>query len=153
MKKGIIIIMAVAIIGAIGLHEKSGSGSPHLVSPASTSAGTSVTSSTGSGSSSNMPAKGYKDGTFTGQTEETPYGPVQVSVVVSGGKISDVNFLQMPSDLAHSQMVTQYSEPLLKQETLQKQNAASLDFVSGATVTSDGYVQSLQAALDQAAIS
>ena len=149
MKKGIIIILAVAIIGAIGLHEKSG-GTPHLVSPSSTSSGSSTVSS--SSSSAPTPSKGYKDGTYTGPTENTPYGPVEISVVVSGGKISNINFLQMPSDLEHSAMLTQYSEPLLKQTTLQAQNA-NIDFVSGATVTSSGYQQSLQAALDQAAIS
>jgi len=149
MKKGIIIILAVAIIGAIALHEKSG-GSPHLVSPASTSAGSST--ALNNSSSNQTPTKGYKDGTYTGGTENTPYGAVQISVVVSGGKISDVNFLQMPSDLSRSSEITSFSEPVLKQETLQKQNA-NLDFVSGATVTSSGYQQSLQAALDQAAIS
>lgn len=149
MKKGIIIILAVAIIGAIGLHEKS-NGSPHLVSPSSASSGSSTVSD--NTSASQTPAKGYKDGTYTGQTENTPYGPVEVSVVVSGGKIANINFLQMPSDLEHSAMLTQYSEPLLKQTTLQAQNA-NIDFVSGATVTSSGYQQSLQAALDQAALS
>lgn len=142
--------MAVAIIGATGLHEKSG-GTPHLVSPSTTSGGSSTVSS--GTSSAQTPTQGYKDGTYTGATEETPYGPVEVSVVISSGKITNVNFLQMPSDLAHSQLVTQYSEPLLKQETIQRQNPANLDFVSGATVTSEGYMQSLQAALDHAAIS
>jgi DMSO/TMAO reductase YedYZ heme-binding membrane subunit len=39
--------------------------------------------------------------------------------------------------------------PILKQETLSAQSADS-DMVSGATVTSEGYVESLQSALDQA---
>ncbi len=147
MKKGIIIILAVAIIGAIALHEKSG-GNPRLVSPGSVSGATSAVSN----SSNVTPTKSYKDGTYTGQTENTPYGPVQISVAISSGKITDVNFLQMPNDLGHSQEITNFSEPLLKQETLQKQTA-KLDFVTGATVTSSGYQQSLQAALDQAAIS
>lgn len=149
MKKGIIIILAVAIIGAIALYEKS-NGSPHLVSPASTSSGSSAASS--DSSSSQASTKGFKDGTYTGATENTPYGTVQVAAVVSGGKISDINFLQMPSDLGRSSEITSFSEPLLKHETLQKQSA-NLDFVSGATVTSSGYQQSLQAALDQAAMS
>lgn len=148
MKKGIIIILAVAILGAVGLREKSGSGSPHLVQPKMNVPGSSVMSSN-TGSGSGMHQMGFKDGTFTGATEETPYGPVEISVAVSGGKITDVNFLQMPSDLGHSQEVTAFSEPLLKQETLQRQSS-NLDFVSGATSTSEAYVMSLQAALDQA---
>jgi uncharacterized protein with FMN-binding domain len=151
MKKGLITILAVAIIGAISLHEKPGDSSAHLVQPKLNSSGSSVMSSN-TGTASNNASKGFKDGTYTGATEQTPYGPVEISVVVSGGKITDINFLQMPSDLGHSQEVTAFSEPLLKQETLDKQST-SLDFVSGATTTSDAYVMSLQAALDQAVIS
>lgn len=104
--------------------------------------------STGTGSSS---AK-YKDGTFTGASEFTPYGTVQIAVVVSGGKITDVNFLQMPNDREDSLMRTQYSEPLLKRTTITNQNA-NIDFVSGATDTSYAFEQSLQTALNQAAMS
>jgi len=91
----------------------------------------------------------YKDGTFTGSSEFTPYGTIQISVVISGGKINDINFLQMPSDQQGSQARSDYSKPLLKQETLSRQSA-NIDFVSGATSTSEGYQQSLQAALNQA---
>ena len=41
---------------------------------------------------------------------------------------------------------------MLKQETISAQSA-NIDTVSGATVTSDGYLQSLQAALDAAHLS
>ncbi len=152
MKKGIVIILAVAIIGLLGAYSKShgsnvqatsnGVGSKSLV------AGASTTTSNKSSSSSSTTT--YKDGTYTGASEDTPYGTVQIAVVVSGGKITDVNFLQMPSDLPHSQEVTSIAGPLLKQETIQRQGH-NLDFVSGATSTSEGYAQSLQAALDQAA--
>jgi uncharacterized protein with FMN-binding domain len=149
MRKGIVAILAVAIIGALGVYSKS-HGSASLVSPPATSqpavAGTSISS----GSPSTGSSTTYKDGTYTGANEPTPYGDVQVAVVVSGGKITGVNFLRMPSDRGHTQEVTAFSEPLLKQTTLQNQNA-HIDFVSGATTTSEAYAQSLQAALDQAA--
>jgi uncharacterized protein with FMN-binding domain len=103
-----------------------------------------------SSSSNSVSSSSYKDGTYTGSTAETPYGTVQIAVVVSGGRIANVNFLQMPSDAGHSREVTAGSEPLLKQQTLQNQNS-HVDFVSGATSTSEGYEQSLQAALNQAA--
>jgi uncharacterized protein with FMN-binding domain len=61
-----------------------------------------------------------------------------------------VKFLQMPGPEGHSKEVTAFSKDPLKQSTLQKQSA-NIDFVSGATQTSEGYQQSLQAALDQAA--
>jgi uncharacterized protein with FMN-binding domain len=159
MRKGIVIILAVAIIGALGIYGKSHSSK----SSASTSGGSSNSStlgakttpqasspSTNSSANSASPSSGLKNGTFTGAAEETPYGPVQIAVVVSGGKVADVNFLMMPNDRGHTQEVTAFAEPLLKQETLGKQNA-NIDFVSGATQTSEGYQQSLQSALDQAA--
>jgi uncharacterized protein with FMN-binding domain len=157
MKKGIVVILAVAIIGALGIYGKSQPSSAH-----SNSSDTAVQSadssnqqatSTDNMSSSSTPTQStgaFKDGTFTGNSEDTPYGVVQIAVVVSGGKISDINFLQMPNDRGHTQEVTAFAAPLLKQETLQKQSS-HINFVSGATQTSEGYQQSLQSALDQAA--
>ncbi|MGH7157198.1 MAG: FMN-binding protein [Candidatus Saccharimonadales bacterium] len=152
MKKGIVITLAVAIIGGLGAYSKShgsspsaggGSNSPSLVAGANTTSSNNTTTS-----SSTV----YKDGTYTGDSEEMPYGTVQIAVVVSGGKITDVNFLKMPFDLGHSQEVTAFSEPLLKQTTIQHQSS-NIDFVSGATSTSEAYQQSLQSALNQAVIS
>jgi uncharacterized protein with FMN-binding domain len=150
MKKGIIAILAVAIIGALTFYGKNSSGPPPASSnnPGASVQSASTSDNPGSSASSNQ--AGYKDGTYTGDSEETPYGTVQVAVIVSGGKITDVNFLQMPNDRGHTQEVTAFAEPYLKQQTLQKQSA-HIDFVSGATSTSDGYEQSLQSALDRAA--
>ena len=110
----------------------------------------STVANTGSSSPTTSSSSSFKDGTYTGNSEDTPYGTVQIAVVVSGGKITDVKFLLMPNDLGHSQEVTAAAEPLLKEITLQKQSS-NIDFVSGATSTSQGYQQSLQSALDQAA--
>lgn len=145
MKKGLVIILAIAILGGAVLANHH-SPSNQLVPSNSTSAGPANTSNASNTSSS---PTAYKDGTYTGDSEDTPYGMVQIAVVVSSGKITDVNFLQMPYDLNHSQMVTQVSEPLLKQTTLQHQSS-NIDFVSGATTTSMAYQQSLQSALNQA---
>lgn len=142
MKKAAI-IFAIALIGIIGVIDKSQSAKSRLVTPPSSAPNSSASSSTPVTTS-------YKNGSFTGDSEATPYGAVQIAVVVSGGKIINVNFLQMPSDQRESQQRTELSEPLLKQTTLSKQNA-NIDFVSGATQTSVGYQQSLQSALDQAA--
>lgn len=158
MKKSVTIILAVAIIGALGLTAKGhkNNAGTALVSPSSTTSPNTIApssgSTTGMNSNSSMSMGSYKDGTYSGPAEDTLYGPVQIAAVVSGGKITDVKFLQMPSDLGHSQEVTTYAEPYLKDETIQKQSA-SISFVSGATTTSEAYAQSLQAALDQAAVS
>ncbi len=89
------------------------------------------------------------NGTITGQTVDTPYGPVQVQVTLASGKIKDVQALQLPQDRMRSAVISQYAGPILRQEALTAQSA-QIDLVSGATYTSEGYAQSLQSAIDQA---
>lgn len=151
MKRTILIIMTIAVLGALGLYvQKKPSSSLGGTSNANTlSANTAPASSSATVSNSSTTSSSYRDGTYQGSAADTPYGTVQIAVVVSGGKITDVNFLQMPSDQGHSREVTAYAEPLLKQTTLQAQSA-NIEFVSGATSTSYGYEQSLQAALNRA---
>ena len=88
--------------------------------------------------------------TVDGPVVSTRFGPVQVEVVIADGKMSDVVALQLPSGRRSGQ-ISQYSEPILREEALQAQDA-NIDVVSGATYTSDAYAQSLQAALDEAGI-
>ena len=88
-------------------------------------------------------------GTVTGQVVQTRYGPVQVQVTIAGGKISGITALQLPNDRQRSAEISQIVEPMLRSEALTAQSA-QIDFVSGATYTSDAYAQSLQSALDQA---
>jgi len=82
-------------------------------------------------------------------TFETPFGPVQVQIALSGGKILDVQALQLPSDRSRSARISQYSAPILRSEAIQAQSAR-VDIVSGATYTSRAYAQSLASALKQA---
>jgi uncharacterized protein with FMN-binding domain len=89
------------------------------------------------------------DGTVAGPVVSTRYGPVQVQVTISGGKISDIAALQLPSDHPRSAAISDYVQPILRDEALQAQSA-QIDLVSGATYTSMAYARSLQAALDQA---
>jgi uncharacterized protein with FMN-binding domain len=79
----------------------------------------------------------------------TQWGPVQVELTVSGGKITQVDVVQYPSGNPKDQEINDYALPILVQETTDQQSA-DIDMVSGATVTSVGYIQSLQSALDQA---
>jgi uncharacterized protein with FMN-binding domain len=96
-------------------------------------------------------AKHAKDGTYTGTAVDTRYGPVQVSAVITGGKLTDVTVLQVPDQGRYEDQIVQIALPALRSEALSRQNAA-LDIVSGATYTSQGYAQSLQAALDRAGL-
>ena len=96
--------------------------------------------------SSSQPST-VRSGTATGSDVSTPYGPVQVEVVVAGGHITDVRALRLPSG-GKSGSIADYSVPILRQEAMAAQGA-DIQAVSGATYTSQGYADSLQAALDQ----
>ncbi|GHH91944.1 FMN-binding protein [Streptomyces capillispiralis] len=87
-------------------------------------------------------APGSTTRVVTGPTVDTEKGPVQVEVTLDGDRISAVRMLRQPD---HPQ--TTAAVPVLIEETLEAQSA-DVDTVSGATVTSDGYRESLQAALD-----
>ena len=94
---------------------------------------------------------GTAAGTVTGPVAQTQWGPVQVQVTFDGGRISAVEVVQYPDGNHRDQEINDYALPILEQEAVDAQSA-DIDMVSGATVTSEGYVQSLQAALDQAGI-
>lgn len=84
-----------------------------------------------------------------GSVADTRWGPVQVQVSIASGKITEISVLQQPDGNPRDQEINSYALPILHDEVLQAQNA-NIQTVSGATVTSDGYTQSLQAALDAA---
>jgi len=91
----------------------------------------------------------YKDGTYTGSVENAYYGNVQVSAIIENGKISTVNFLQSPDENPNSIYVNQQADPYLKQEAIQAQSSR-VSVVTGATFTSNAFIQSLANALSQA---
>jgi uncharacterized protein with FMN-binding domain len=61
-------------------------------------------------------------------------------------KIVSVSVPVYPNHTDRSQLINSQAIPILRSETLRAQSA-NVDFVSGATDTSQGYVQSLQAAI------
>lgn len=126
----------------------SGSGTGTSGSGTGTS-GSGTAGSSGSGSQGSTSSSGLKNGTYTGAVESTRFGDVQVQVVVAGGKITDVKALQLTDAERRSEMISATAAPILRSEVLQAQSA-NVDTVSGATVTSDAYLSSLQAALDAA---
>jgi uncharacterized protein with FMN-binding domain len=88
-----------------------------------------------------------KSGTFAGPTESTSYGPVQVTITVSGGKITAANgSLESGGD-----SISENALPQLNSEAVSAQSA-DIQAVSGATATSDGYIGSLQEAVDSAGL-
>ena len=89
--------------------------------------------------------------TVTGSTASTRWGDVQVSITVTDGKITAVDVPEYPTENGKDREINADALPVLTQETLAAQSA-DIDMVSGATVTSQGYLQSLQSALDKAGL-
>jgi hypothetical protein len=85
----------------------------------------------------------------TGDVISSPYGPSQVAVTLTAGKITKVTVLQHTDDGAESKEIDGPALPKLVSETLAAQSAM-IDAVSGASYTSAGYIKSLQSALDKA---
>lgn len=103
----------------------------------------------GLGTAHASPLGSSKSKTFTGPTEDTRHGPVQVSIIVKSKKIVNVKTATSPLDDGRSPFLQGRAIPILKQETLAAQSA-KIDTVSGATETSEAYIQSLQAAIKKA---
>jgi uncharacterized protein with FMN-binding domain len=119
-----------------GQDGQSASATPHAgeaSSPAPTSSATSSSSS----------------GTFTGDAAQTRWGTVQVQITVKDGKVTKADAVEYPNGNPRDQQINAYAIPTLNAEVVQAQSA-QIDAVSGATVTSDGYIESLQSAIDAA---
>ena len=118
-------------------------GSTGTGSSGSASSGSSGTSSSSGSSSSSA------SGTYKGSAVQTRFGPVQVQITVANGKITDVTALQLTNTDGKSIQISNRAAPLLKSKVLAAQSA-DIQTVSGATITSDAYLTSLQAAIDAA---
>ena len=136
----------------------SGSSSSGSTSSESTTGSTGSTDSTSSGSTTDSTtdsttttttSTGLTDGTYTGDSVNTRFGPVQVQLTIAGGQISDVQVIDYPNSNGRDRQINERAIPQLVSETIQAQSS-QVNMVSGATYTSNGYVTSLQSALDQA---
>ena len=161
----IVVALAGTVSGLIMLfsyHTSLGAGSSTAVAPIGAAAPTTTsggsgatTDGSGSGSSSGATGSGSSGSsgsgttTVTGDTAQTQWGPVQVQITVAAGRITEVTAVRYPDGNGRDQEINSYALPVLAQEAVAAQSA-QIDHVSGATVTSDGYVQSLQSALDKA---
>src|SRR4051794_7275636 len=128
MKRAPVVLTATAagLAATIGFHAHP------KATPVATAVSTTSSSSSGK--------------TVTGDAISTQYGDVQLRVTISGGKITNIQAVQLPSNDPKSIEIASYAEPLLRQSALSKQSA-NVDIVSGATYTSDGYRSALQSAL------
>lgn len=125
---------------AAGSHTASSSTPPQKSSTASTTK-----------TASNAATSGSSTKTATGTVVNTPYGPVEVRITVTAGKITKATAVEYPGNDPQSQQINYYAIPMLEKETVGK-STANIDMISGATYTSAGYVQSLQSALNKAGL-
>ena len=133
MKRAIpVLVLSIAGLIPVWRYEPSVGTAVETAAPASTPSASSAAGS-GSGSGSTV---------VKGSTVQTDKGPVQVQATFQGSRITAVKMLQQPN---HPQ--TTAAVPKLIAETLEAQST-DIDTVSGATITSDGYKESLQAAID-----
>lgn len=157
--KRVLLSVIGTVLGLAALLSFKSHGQP-LVSGALPSAGLPAASTPGGAGQSTgappNPSGGTSSGTagtksYLGQAVQTQYGVVQVKLTVAGTKITNVSFAQLTAYDGRSQEINSQAAPILLQETLSAQSAR-IDTVSGASYTTDGYLQSLQSALDQAGI-
>lgn len=134
-------------------HQHSGAIiAPPMLSQNTSTASSSKKSSSGNSSTSSSTATAlYKDGTYTGDTENAFYGNVQISATIQNGKITAVNFLQAPDENPNSVYVNKQADPYLKQEAIQAQSS-NVSIITGATFTSQAFIRSLASALSQAKV-
>lgn len=154
MKKYIVsIVVLVAFAAYVWWHnhpdDEAMSISPPITTPINQSPSATTTESNSSSSSPPTPSSTYKDGSYTSAAEDAFYGNVQIKVVITGGKITDVNFLQYPNDRRTSVEINNQAMPLLRQEAIQAQSA-QVDGVSGASATSQAFQLALSSALSAA---
>jgi uncharacterized protein with FMN-binding domain len=153
MKKTIVSIIIIGIfVVYCFLHAQA---NPVAIVPVATPTTRSSSSSTPAPTATATPGttgtsgSTYKNGTYTGNVTDAQWGVVQVQTVIQNGKITSVQFLQYPNDRNRSVEINNYADPILINEAIQTQSA-QVDIVSGATDSSDAFIQSLSNALSQA---
>jgi uncharacterized protein with FMN-binding domain len=136
-----------AVAPAVGASGTSSASAAPSSSSSTSSSGSSSSGSSSSASGSSGSGSGTK--TLTGSSVDTRWGPVQVRITVTNGKITAANAIDYPNSNGHDQEINSTAIPTLNSEAVSAGNA-QIDQVSGATYTSEGYIASLQSALDQA---
>ncbi|MDQ6739446.1 MAG: FMN-binding protein [Actinomycetota bacterium] len=129
--------------GSSGNADDGGSGAPGTAAPSAAPGPTTGSAASGQGVNAAV------SGTFKGTSASTRYGAVQVQVTIAAGTIKDVTALQLTDRDQRSAQISNYAAPVLRSQVLAAQSAA-VQSISGATATSEGYLTSLQAALDAA---
>src|SRR3954453_18360486 len=125
---------------------------PAAVSSSGASADTSASGSSGSSSSStSKKSTSSSSKSYTGDAAMTRYGPVQVQITVKSGAVTSVAATDYPMNDPRDAQINSYAIPQLNSEAASAGNA-NINMISGATYTSEGYLSSLQSALNKAGL-
>jgi uncharacterized protein with FMN-binding domain len=148
MKRLAILVAATAAVIALLVTIRALHGPEHNDRPAAISPGpTPRTAGSRAASTSTSPPPHYRSGTVT-RGDHTDFGDVRLRVTTRSGRIVHIDVLEIPHANEVDRQLSQPAVHMLTDEVLRVQTAA-VDIVSGATYTSEGYLASLQAALDQ----
>ena len=138
-----------AVLPNVSTGSGSSSRSSNPASSTTTPVAAGTPGATDTPGSTNTSGGTYKDGSYTGSVADAQWGYIQVKAIIQNGKITDVQFLQYPNDHNRSVMINEYADPQLTSEAIQAQNA-NVDIITGATDSSEAFIQSLTDALSQA---
>ncbi|TSE12374.1 FMN-binding protein [Mesorhizobium intechi] len=94
--------------------------------------------------------RGFADGTYTGPAADAYYGLIQIQASIQGGRLTALKVLKYPNDRRTSISINRQALPMLRDEAISAQSA-NVDIISGATLTSRAFIQSLGGALKKAA--
>ena len=92
---------------------------------------------------------GFADGTYTGPVADAYYGLIQIQASIQGGRLTALKILKYPNDRRTSISINRQALPMLRDEAIGAQSA-NVDIISGATLTSRAFIQSLGGALKKA---
>jgi uncharacterized protein with FMN-binding domain len=92
------------------------------------------------------PARGGRVRTADGPAVTTPFSEIQVRVTLTGKRVSDVRTLALTGADEHTRAINARAEPILRSEAL-RAGSADIDTVSGATYTSESWIESLRSAI------
>ena len=134
MKKTALIVLALAAAGAYFWNQSGRQAALPFVSGSLAPAGG---------------ARAYANGTYTGPVTDAYYGSMQIQAIVTGGKLAGVRVLQYPNDRGTSIAINSQALPMLQNEVIAAQSA-NVDIISGATLSSDAFIRSLNGALSKA---
>ncbi|HUX51134.1 MAG TPA: FMN-binding protein [Spirochaetia bacterium] len=132
-----------------GAKPQNSSGSNAVSAALSASSATSGNSNSQAVASATKVSYGLTDGTYVGAREYAYYGYVRVQAVVQNGQLSNVQVLEHPNDNGTSRYINSIAMPYLVQEAVQAKST-NISLISGATLSSQAFLQSLSSALTKA---